>query len=105
MPSKTPRGNGKPTENGSARSTKETENKAKGKKTTDKDGDEEMTVVVPPSKKQPNAPADADGDVSMGDEGKDGEGEVKVDPVAQTIAGMQSSTLSRNWHVTVVILT
>lgn len=92
MPGKTPRSNGKqPTENGSVRGNKEADNKAKGKKTADKDGDEEMTVVVPPSKnaKQSGAPppADADGDVSMGDEEKAGEGEVKVDPVTQAITG------------------
>jgi 26S proteasome regulatory subunit N3 len=88
MPSKTPRGNGKqPAENGSARGgSKEAGNKAKGKKGTDKDGDDEMTVVVPPSKKSGAlTAADADGDVSMG--GDEGDAEVKVDPVAQTIAG------------------
>lgn len=92
MPGKTPRSNGKqPTENGSARGSKETENKAKGKKTAGKDGDEEMTVVVPPSKsdKASKAPpaADADGDLAMGgDEDKTEEVE-KVDPAVQAVAG------------------
>ena len=53
---------------------------AKGKAA--KQGD--MTVVVPPSKssKSPEPPADADGDVAMGDENA---AEVE-DPVAQTIS-------------------
>lgn len=68
--------------------------KTKGKKGV-KDGEDEMTVVVPPSKasKQNSAPPppDADGDVSMGDEEKAEDGAVKVDPVAQTVAGMSKS--------------
>lgn len=97
MPGKTPRSNGKqPNENSSAKGNKEVDNKTKGKKTADKDGDEEMTVVVPPSKnaKQSGAPppADADGDVSMGgDEYKAAESEIKVDPVTQAITGKCSS--------------
>lgn len=96
MPGKTPHSNGKePVENG-IRPNQDVEMKddssslkTKGKKTA-KDGEDEMTVVVPPSKasKQNSAPPppDADGDVAMGDE-KDDSGEVKVDPVVQTIAG------------------
>jgi 26S proteasome regulatory subunit N3 len=89
MPGKTPHNNGKkPVENG-VRSSKDAK-KTKSKKAA-KDGDEEMTVVVPPSKtpKQTSAPppADADGDVSMGDEQKNEDGTDKVDPVAQTVAG------------------
>ena len=92
MPGKTPRSNGKaPLENGSTRSNKEADSNTKGKKVAGKDGDEEMTVVVPPKKneKQSGAPpADADGDVAMeGDEKKADEGEVKVDPATQAIAG------------------
>lgn len=104
MPGKTPRSNGKqPTENGSVRGNKDADNKAKGKKTADKDGDEEMTVVVPPSKnaKQSGAPppADADGDVSMGgEEDKTAEGEVKVDPVTQAITG--KCNFARRSHYT-----
>jgi 26S proteasome regulatory subunit N3 len=94
MPGKTPHSNGnEPVENG-IRSNQDVDMKddpsslkTKGKKTA-KDGDDEMTVVVPPSKKQSSAPLppDSDGDVAMDDE-KTGEGEVKVDPVVQTVAG------------------
>ena len=65
--------------------------KGKGKQTA-KDGDDEMTVVVPPSKasKQSKQPQDADGDVSMGDEEAANGGEVKVDPVVQTVAGKRT---------------
>jgi hypothetical protein len=92
MPGKTPRNNGKqPLENGSTRSNKESDSNSKGKKVASKDGDEEMTVVVPPKKNdKPSgaAPADADGDVAMeGDEQKADEAEVKVDPATQAIAG------------------
>ncbi|KAG7112772.1 hypothetical protein HYQ45_017119 [Verticillium longisporum] len=95
MPGKTPNSNGnKPTQNG-YRSTKDVDMKdAKSKnKKGAKDGDEEMTVVVPPSKgtKQPSTlpPPDADGDVAMGDEeNADDAAAVKVDPVVQAVAGM-----------------
>lgn len=62
--------------------------KGKGKKAA-KDGDEEMTVVVPKTRPvKSSAPPDKDGDVAMGDEAdKDAEGEVKVDPVVQTSTG------------------
>jgi 26S proteasome regulatory subunit N3 len=69
--------------------------KTKGKKGA-KEGDEEMTVVVPPSKKPQSTapPADSDGDVSMAavdkDDNAEEDGEPKVDPVAQTIAGKQA---------------
>lgn len=53
----------------------------KAKKPT-KDADEEMTVVVPPSKKQPASSADAD--VDMGDADAD---EAGVDPAVQATAG------------------
>ncbi|PNY18297.1 26S proteasome regulatory subunit rpn3 [Tolypocladium capitatum] len=94
MPGKTPKSNGKePLENG-VRTNKDVEMKdAKGKgKKAAKDGDEEMTVVVPPPKasKPSKQPQDADGDVSMGDEVPDG-GEVKVDPVMQTVADIKSN--------------
>lgn len=74
MPGKTPSSNG--VRNNEA---KDAQNKSKK---TAKDGDEEMTVVVPPSKKAPAG--DADGDVEMG--GED-DAEVKVDPVVQAVAG------------------
>lgn len=90
MPGKTPQRNGnKPVENG-LRNNKDVEGgKSKSKKAAT-DGDEEMTVVVPPSKasKQSSAPpADADGDVSMGDEDKGEDTAAKVDPAVQAIAG------------------
>lgn len=86
MPGKTPNNGKKPLENGVQ---KKDSSKAKGKKAV-KDGDEEMTVVVPPSKsskKSAQAPADAEGDVAMDEE----EEETKVDPVVQTVAGEQPS--------------
>ena len=96
MPGKTPNGNGKePVENGGYPGSKDVEMKddssslkGKGKKGA-KDGDEEMTVVVPMSKKQSSAPPhnDADGDVSM----EDAEEDEKVDPVAQAVSGMLPS--------------
>tara|TARA_R110002060_G_scaffold28224_3_gene38130 strand:- start:811 stop:1116 length:306 start_codon:yes stop_codon:yes gene_type:complete len=100
MPSKTPHTNGdKPVENG-INGTKDVEMKddapatlkgGKGKKL--KEGDEEMTVVVPPSKGSKLSappPKDTDGDVAMdGNEGAEGEdaGAVKIDPVAKAVAG------------------
>jgi 26S proteasome regulatory subunit N3 len=100
MPSKTPHTNGdKPVENG-INGTKDVEMKDDaptslkgGKGTKAKEGEEEMTVVVPPSKgSKLSAPSlkDNDGDVAMnGSENADGEdaGTVKVDPVAKTVAG------------------
>lgn len=97
MPGKTPNGNGKePVENGGYPGSKDIEMKddssslkGKGKKAA-KDGDEEMTVVVPMSKKQSSQQPtnDADGDVNMDDAENDGE--AKVDPVAQAVAGTSS---------------
>lgn len=65
----------------------------KGKKV--KEGEEEMTVVVPPSKgSKLSAPPskDTDGDVVMdGPADVDGEeGEEKIDPVAKAVAGTQT---------------
>lgn len=96
MPGKTPRSNGKEPVENDIRNNQDVDmkdaGKGKGKKAA-KDGDDEMTVVVPPSKasKQSSAPppGDADGDVSMGDE-ETTDGEPKVDPVAQTVAGKQT---------------
>jgi 26S proteasome regulatory subunit N3 len=94
MPGKTPHSNGnKPAEHGRRKSKDSKESsKSKGKKTV-KDGaaDDEMTVVVPPSKasKQPGAPPvvpDSEGDVSMGDD-ETTEGDAKVDPAVQAVAG------------------
>lgn len=84
MPGKTPHNSGrKPAENG-VRNNKDAD-KAKGKKPAAKDGDEEMTVVVPPSKstKQQQS-GDADGDVDMAGDDK---AEDKVDPAVQAVAG------------------
>jgi 26S proteasome regulatory subunit N3 len=97
MPGKTP--DKEPVENGGYRGGKDIEMtdkdlKPKGKKTSKKEGDDEMTVVVPPSKaaKQSSVPPpnDAEGDVAMDDADKTAEGEVKVDPVVQTINGMRA---------------
>lgn len=98
MPGKTPNGNGKePVENGGYPGSKDIDMKddssslkGKGKKGA-KDGDEEMTVVVPISKKQSSSqpPNDGDGDVSMDDADKDGE--EKVDPVAQAVSDVKSN--------------
>lgn len=100
MPSKTPHTNGTdPVENG-VNGTKDVEMKddppnplkgGKGKKA--KEGDDEMTVVVPPSKgSKLSAPPleDNDGDVAMdGSEQTNGEdtGAPKVDPVVKAISG------------------
>jgi len=97
MPGKTPQRNGnEPVENG-IRNTQDVEMtdekssmKGKGKKGL-KEGEDEMTVVVPPVKttKQSSAPPpnDADGDVVMDASDKVDDGEVKVDPVTQTVSG------------------
>ncbi|KAJ3940880.1 26S proteasome non-ATPase regulatory subunit [Colletotrichum fioriniae] len=91
MPGKTPSRSGKdPLENGVRKNNKDTDSKSKGKKGA-KDGDEEMTVVVPPSKKAAAPPADADGDVAMGDEARADDAEVKVDPVVQAVADIKSN--------------
>ncbi|CAI6093474.1 unnamed protein product [Clonostachys chloroleuca] len=88
MPGKTPHNSGrKPAENG-VRNNKDAD-KAKGKKPAAKDGDEEMTVVVPPSKstKQQQS-GDADGDVDMAGDDK---AEDKVDPAVQAVADIKSN--------------
>lgn len=97
MPSKTPNGN-EPVENG-IRGNQDIEMKddssslkGKAKKPT-KDGDEEMTVVVPPSKTSKQSPTgpppgDVDMDVAMDDAAdKTDDAEVKIDPVSQTVSG------------------
>lgn len=100
MPGKTPHGNGKePVENGGIRNSKDVEMKdeaaLKGKKKTlggaVKEGEDEVTVVVPPSKAGAAGKKQGDdGDVAMADDDasadKDDEA-VKVDPVVQTSAG------------------
>jgi len=103
MPSKTPHTNGnEPVENG-VNGTKDVEMKddapsslkgGKGKKS--KDGEEEMTVVVPPSKASKLPPAssrDTEGDVSMeGDEQTaEDDGAVKVDPVTKAVSDIKSN--------------
>lgn len=87
MPSKAPNNGRKPAE--SSQKAKDAD-KGKNKKPTTKDGDEEMTVVVPPSKtaKSQKKSADADGDVDMGGEEKADDAAEKVDPAVQAIAGM-----------------
>ena len=88
MPSKTPHNNGKnPAGSGGTRKNQDLKSN-KGKKTP-KDGDDEMTVVVPllKGKVEEKGPADADGDVDMGAGNDAGDAKVKVDPVVQTIAG------------------
>jgi 26S proteasome regulatory subunit N3 len=65
------------------RSGKEANGVSKSKKGA-KDADEEMTVVVPPSKKQAQA-ADGDGDVDMAGEEDKGE---EVDPAVQAVTGV-----------------
>ncbi len=90
MPGKTPQSNGnEPVENGVRNTDVEMKDaKNKGKKGA-KDADDEMTVVVPPSKasKQPHKSQDGDGDVSMTEGDAADGGEVKVDPVVQTVTG------------------
>ncbi|KAL2211055.1 hypothetical protein CC79DRAFT_563144 [Sarocladium strictum] len=100
MPGKTPHSKKESIDKGrrSSKDTKDSKDKkSKSDKSTKKpakDGDEEMTVVVPPSKaEKPTSappPADADGDVSMGDE-KNEDAAVEVDPVAQTVADIKSN--------------
>lgn len=98
MPGKTPNSNGnEPLENSLRGNTNDADMKdAKGKKAS-KDGDDEMTVVLPPSKssKHSSHPQDADGDVSMDDEDKADDGEAEVDPAVQTVAGKQNSPTPR----------
>ncbi|KAG7293749.1 hypothetical protein NEMBOFW57_003806 [Staphylotrichum longicolle] len=96
MPGKTP--DKEPVENGGYRGGKDMTDKdlkPKGKKASKKEGDDEMTVVVPPSKaskhSSANPPNDAEGDVAMDDADKAAEGEVKADPVAQTINDIKSN--------------
>jgi len=104
MPSKTPHTNGTdPVENG-VNGTKDVEMKddapaplkgGKGKKA--KEGEEEMTVVVPVSKgSKLSAPPlkDTDGDVAMdGSEELNGEdaGAVQIDPVAKAVADIKGN--------------
>lgn len=86
MPGKTPNGK-EPVESESRKNQDvdmkdESARKTKGKKL--KEGDEEMTVVVPPSKSKQSSPSgNADEDVDMDDSAKaDDNGDVKSDPVA-----------------------
>lgn len=103
MPSKTPHTNGTDPVGNGVNGTKDVEMKddapaaakgGKGKKA--KEGEEEMTVVVPPSKgSKLSAPPqkDNDGDVSMGVTGEtlsEESTEPKVDPVLKAISGKPS---------------
>lgn len=84
MPGKTPHSNGnEPVENGIRNNQDVEDLKGKGKKAANKDGDEEMTVVVKTRPVKSPAPADGDGDVAMDEDTN----EVKVDPVVQTVSG------------------
>ncbi|KAI6365674.1 hypothetical protein MCOR25_005282 [Pyricularia grisea] len=68
----------------------ETSRKTKGKKL--KEGDEEMTVVVPPSKSSKQSPPTRpDEDIDMDDSAKVDDGEVKVDPAVQAVADIKSN--------------
>lgn len=103
MPSKTPHTNGTdPVENG-INGTKDVEMKddapaplkgGKGKKA--KEGEEEMTVVVPPpkgSKLSATPSKDNDGDITMNgpvEEDAEDDRAVKVDPVTKAVAGMSN---------------
>ncbi|RDA89092.1 hypothetical protein CP532_2240 [Ophiocordyceps camponoti-leonardi (nom. inval.)] len=92
MPGKTPKGNGdEPVENGVRNDVDLKDAKAKGKKATKDGGDDDMTVVVPPSKasKQPSRSQDADGDVSMADD--DADAEAEVDPALQAVTDIKSN--------------
>lgn len=64
-----------------------------------KDGDDSMTVVVPPSKapKQPAPATDAEGDVAMDIDNAEGK-EEKVDPAVQAVAGKQKKRIQRWMH-------
>ena len=100
MPSKTPHTNGStdPVENG-VNGTKDVEMKDDapaplkgGKAKKVKEGEEEMTVVVPPSKGQKLSGVgkkDDEGDVAMDVEepAEEEDGAEKVDPVAKAVAG------------------
>lgn len=91
MPGKTP--DKEPVENGGYRGGNDMKDKPKPKsKKNVKEGEDEMTVVVPPSKKQSSAPPpnDGDGDVVMDVDNVD-DGEVKVDPVVQTLSDIKSN--------------
>lgn len=101
MPGKTPYKNGAdPVENGINGTQKDDAKSSlkggKGKK-TNQGNEEEMTVVVPPSKGSKLSappPKDGDGDVDMDGSAETGEDAVavKVDPVAKAVAGMLSIT-------------
>ena len=74
----------------------------KDNKKSGKQGEDEMTVVVPPPKnKQSSAqpPNDADGDIAMGDDSKAGEAEAQVDPVVQTISGTITFPVPRFYFI------
>ncbi|ROT35803.1 26S proteasome non-ATPase regulatory subunit 3 [Sodiomyces alkalinus F11] len=96
MPGKTPSSNGnEPLENGvrNGQDVEMKDGKSKGKKGV-KDSEEEMTVVVPPtkgSKQSSGGPTpDTDEDTTM-DEDKVNDEAVKVDPVAQTVAEIKGN--------------
>ncbi|RCI12708.1 hypothetical protein L249_1250 [Ophiocordyceps polyrhachis-furcata BCC 54312] len=92
MPGKTPKSNGdEPVENGVRDDADIKDAKAKGKKAA-KDGDDDMTVVVPPSKasKHPSRSQDADGDVAMADD-DDANAEAEVDPALQAVTDIKSN--------------
>jgi 26S proteasome regulatory subunit N3 len=97
MPSKTPHRSGsEPVEHGDVEMKDDAPSSLKGKGKKVKDGDEEMTVVVPTSKSSkltsssggPVGGKDKDGDVAMEGEVLDGEeAEEKIDPVLKAVNG------------------
>lgn len=104
MPGKTPKSNGSGAKGNGFNGTKDVEMKddapapvkgGKGKKT--KEGEEEMTVVVPPAKNSKSSAKltkDKDGDIAMGETEKVEDAETeeeKIDPVAKTVSDIKSN--------------
>jgi hypothetical protein len=98
MPSKTPHANGTGAGQNGVNGAKDVEMKEDshstkgGKSKKGKDTEDEMTVVVPPSKGSKLSappPTDVDNDVEMDDAEKTGdvEEEAEVDPVAKAVSG------------------
>lgn len=77
-------------------SAKDNKGKAQkdSKKGKDKDGDEEMTVVVPPAKSND---ADKNADVTMNGTMEGKQEEVPVDPKVQAASGDLSLSLSHHY--------
>lgn len=69
-----------------SKAAKDAKDAKDAKKAKDKDGDEEMTVVVPPAK---STDADANGDVAMNGTTEEKEEEKPVDPKVQAANGKE----------------